>query len=651
MALEELTQRAEIARELRERAAAELQLLLGEIVATRDLEREQSQALNALRARLQQAQGEQVSTEALQQAALGKAAGKVTQWLKSQSLDSQPRVAQQLRVDKGWERAVETVLGSYLEAVCVDGLDSVADLLASFDGGHLAVVSTAESVGTARNGASLQAKVQGASVLGSVLSAVYTAETLPEALILQRQIGRGESVVTRDGIWLGNDWLRVSRDADPHTGVIEREESLREIRATVNALEGELAELERRLDATRERVREHEDLRDRLQTNVNRLHREHVDRRAELDSAQSRTMDAARRLAQLETELEMVRTELTRSEADLRAARGRMEIAIDGLVALEPQREELEQQRERMRAELNDARAGATAAQQHARELAVQVESRRSSHTALITTLSRVEKQLDDLQARRLDLATQLSDGDAPLAAAQSQLEQALQLRSAIDTELQAAKIACDELDALLRERDAARLAVERRLDEARSSLDEARLAAQQVRVRREGVAEQFAATSFEFAALLAQIAQDATVESWESQLEETKGKIERLGQVNLAAIGEFKETFRAQGVSGSAMQGLDRCLGDPRVGDAQDRSRNPHPFSGYLRSREHRSEGQVSPAVWRRPRLLGAYRRGVRGGRRIGHGAAAGKAQQHHQPAVGRREGVDGGRAGIRHL
>ena len=64
----------------------------------------------------------------------------------------------------------------------------------------------------------------------------------------------------------------------------------------------------------------------------------------------------------------------------------------------------------------------------------------------------------------------------------------------------------------------------------------------QQVRVRRESVAEQLAATNFELAALLAQLAADATVENWESQLEETRGKIERLGQVNLAAIGEFKE-------------------------------------------------------------------------------------------------------------
>jgi chromosome segregation protein len=115
------------------------------ITETRERERDQSKALNELRSRWQAALSTQVSTEALQQAALGKAAGKVTQWLKAQSLDERPRLAQQLRVDRGWERAVETVLGSYLEAVCVDGLDSVAELLGSFDGGQLAIVSTGEA--------------------------------------------------------------------------------------------------------------------------------------------------------------------------------------------------------------------------------------------------------------------------------------------------------------------------------------------------------------------------------------------------------------------------------------------------------------------------------------------------------------------------
>ena len=542
VALETLAERAELARSSGEKAAAELQELLAEISTTREREREQTQGLNALRARLQQTQGSLVSTEALQQAALGKAAGKVTQWLKSKSLDHQPRVAQQLRVDKGWDRAVETVLGSYLEAVCVDGLDSVTELLGSFDGGHLAVVSTSEGRTVSGAADSLQAKVQGASLLGSMLAAVHTAETLADALQMRRRLGAGESVVTRDGIWMGADWLRVSRDADPHTGVIEREESLRQIRQQVAALETELKELEHRLEQTRDRVRDHEDRRERFQTDVNRLHREHVDRRAELDSAQARTADAARRVAALETELADVRAELTRSDAELRASRARMETAIDALAALEPQRQDLEQNRERMRNELAEARTAAGAAQQRARELALQVESKRSSHSALITSLSRVEKQLQDLDGRRLELVAQVAAGDAPLAEAQQQLERALQVRAEIDGELQAARIASDELDAVLRERDAARADVEQRVEEARAGLDAARLAAQQVRIRRESVAEQFAAANFALADLMAQLAADASVETWEAQLEETKGKIERLGQVNLAAIGEFKE-------------------------------------------------------------------------------------------------------------
>jgi chromosome segregation protein len=546
MATEALAERAAAAQDSGRRASDELQELLAELTSAREAEREQTQSLNALHARLQEAQGKLVSTEALQQAALGKASGKVAEWLKSKSLHLQPRVAQQLRVEKGWERAVETVLGSYLEAVCVDGLESVTALLPSFQSGHLAVVSTLESAAAppsaASGDSSLLAKIQGTTVLASMLAPVRTAQSLQEALNIQPRLGAGESVVTRDGIWLGAEWLRVSRDADAHTGVIEREEVLRDVRAQVAALAEDLRQLELRLEMTRDRVRDSEDRRDRLQAEVNRLHREHVDRKAEHDAAQSRRADAERRLAQLETELGDVVSDLAGSDADLRASRARMETAIDALAALEPQRIELEQSRERMRAELAAARTAATTAQQQARELALQVESRRSSHSALTTTISRIEQQLEALKMRQQEVADQLLQSEAPLVSAQQQLEQFLQRRAQVEGELQAARIASDELESQLRERDSLRSEAEQRVEAARSALDEARLATQQVRVRRESVAEQLTATSFEFEALGAQLPEGAAVESWETQLEDTRGKIERLGQVNLAAIGEFKE-------------------------------------------------------------------------------------------------------------
>ena len=85
----------------------------------------------------------------------------------------------------------------------------------------------------------------------------------------------------------------------------------------VSRLESEVKDGERQLDASRGRVREYEDRRDRLQSEVNRLHREHVDRRAEHDAAEARKADTARRLNQLETGLADVRAELDRTEAEL----------------------------------------------------------------------------------------------------------------------------------------------------------------------------------------------------------------------------------------------------------------------------------------------------------------------------------------------
>ncbi len=221
-----------------------------------------------------------------------------------------------------------------------------------------------------------------------------------------------------------------------------------------------------------------------------------------------------------------------------------METAIDALAALEPQRMELEQERERMRAELGEARNAATAAQQHARELAVQVESRRSSHTALITTVGRLEKQLEDLHARRLESGGQIAGGrGADWRGARLSWNAALQQRAEIEAELRAAQYrlrrawtACcaSTMPHAMRWISAWK----RR---ARASMRRAWLRSRCGCAAR-AWRNSSTATNFEFAALVAQIAADATVASWESQLEETKGKIERLGQVNLAAIGEFKE-------------------------------------------------------------------------------------------------------------
>ncbi len=103
-------------------------------------------------------------------------------------------------------------------------------------------------------------------------------------------------------------------------------------------------------------------------------------------------------------------------------------------------------------------------------------------------------------------------------------------------------RTAVEAAESQFRALDEARLAAEARVESERQSANSAQLAAQETRVRRESLIEQFAATRFELEAVTAALLPEATAAAWEASVAEVEGKIERLGQVNLAAIDEFKE-------------------------------------------------------------------------------------------------------------
>jgi chromosome segregation protein len=106
------------AREQGETAADQLRGVVDELQQLRERERQLVSAADESRRELTAVEGRLMSLQALQQAALGLAQGKVTEWLSENTLSERPRLAQQMNVEPGWERAVETVLGSYLEGQC-----------------------------------------------------------------------------------------------------------------------------------------------------------------------------------------------------------------------------------------------------------------------------------------------------------------------------------------------------------------------------------------------------------------------------------------------------------------------------------------------------------------------------------------------------
>ncbi len=504
--------------------------------------------LESARAERERARAEQTSLEALQKAALTHAAGSATDWLRSAGLAQRVRVAETLEVRDGWERAVETALGDYLEAVCVDGLDALSGALDGMSKGRLALVETADSTAgsadevAARTRDSLATHVTGPSQVTAHLLQVRTAETLVEALQRRATLATGESIITRNGEWIGRNWLRVSRGSDPHAGVIEREHRLKGLRTAAAATERRAIEVEGKLEAVRRALSGAESRRDQAQSGIQQTHGRHAELLSQLEAGRARAQQSTLRRERLEEEAVLVAHEKATTVDALARANAELQRGLLAVGELDSQHHALESERDERRAAVAQARSSAHAAQLSARDLLIRIESRRSTERSLAVGVSRMLEQRTQLSRRREELQAELGAGDEPIVQLQTHLQDALGRRLEVEADLSAARRALEDADAELRALDEKRVTAERRVSEAREAMDTARLAAQETRVRREAIAEQFAQTRFELAEIQQNLACEASVPNWEQFLIEVRVEIDKLGQVNLAAIEELKE-------------------------------------------------------------------------------------------------------------
>jgi chromosome segregation protein len=499
------------------------------------------------------ARAELTSLEALQSAALSDRAGEPV-WRAGAGLGGRPRLAAGLEVESGWERAIETALGDYLEAVCVPRLEEVEAAVADLTAGRVTVVeSGAAARGTA---GTLAAHVQGPPAVLAQLVGVRTAESLGAALRKRGALAPGESLITRAGEWVGREWLRIGRGPDPRAGVIARERRLAQLQAAAAAAERRAADAETALSGARTALGAAEAERDRAQGEIQQGQEQYAELKGALEAGRARAEETSLRAGHLEREAAEAGRERSGAAAALARAQHELAQATAAAATLAGERAALEAAREARRAALAEARAVAQAAQLAGRDLHVQVEARRSTESSVGVGLGRMLEQREQLTRRCESLEAELASGDEPIIRAQARLGQALELRLKVEAELGLARGALEEADAALRGLDEQRAAAELRVSTAREAMDAARLAAQETHVRRAALAEQFAETRCDLAQILAGLAAEASVAAWEETLAETRAEIEKLGQVNLAAIDELKDHTQRK-------EYLDRQFGD----------------------------------------------------------------------------------------
>jgi chromosome segregation protein len=502
-----------------------------------------SNELDQERSQLQTMRGRHASLDALQQAALGEKNKAVTHWLAAQNLTHQPRLAESVSVQEGWDKALETVLGNTLQAVCVKGLDAVTSVIGNLTQGELVLFdTTAKSVANdAKKATLLSSKVTAEWDVAGLLNGIYSAEDLSAALQLRSQLAAYESVITKDGIWLGAHWLRVARDSDASSGVIARKQEIEELSAKIADTEEKVEILSVQLEAGRQQIKDCEQSRETLRREADEQNRRYGELRSQVSAKQVRVEQVSMRRERAENEIREAREQLEQEAEHLSEARMILSEAIEMMGQDTDLREELLQKRDDIRTGLDQARQRARHDKDKAHELAMRFQSLKTQLDGIRLGIGRLREQTARLQERREQLIVTLSENRDPIEEYNLELDANLGKRLSVEAALTEARRALETVEHELRNAEQGRNRAEQEVQAVRAHLEQERLAAQRVEDQRNAIVEQLEEEDLNLQTIIAEIPEGTEIKPIEEELEALSGRITRLGPINLAAIDEYK--------------------------------------------------------------------------------------------------------------
>lgn len=527
------------------RQVAEIQHseLVGSIESARTDRTQTATTLNQARAALQQSLGRKASVEALQAAAMGRDKGREV-WLNSHGLTDAEHLTAQLQVDSGWETAVETVLGDFLQAVSVDQLSQYSSALDDWTAGKLVLVDSSQAGQAGVTGVNshvrLSTKIEPCAA-SPLLDNIYAVDTLNAAMTLRNVLGKAESVVSKDGHWLGANWARVTRGENKISGVLLRQRELAELEAAISEQKNTVERLERKLADIEQQLVDLEHQRESSAAGLRALQESAAQLESRLNIAQAKIEHDRKQRQRIARESEEATTQQSRDRDLLAQARKLLESAITAMAHDSERRETLLASRDQCRGALDQARQAARHDHDRVHQLVVREGSLGTQLNAIREGIGRLDTQLQRLAERRTALLANYNQDDDPRTELQAELERKLSQRLAIEKTLAEVRQQLGDCEAQIRDVEQQRARLENEIEESRTSLEGLRIGVHELQTRRDTIAEQVVGIHYKLTDLIKEMPEGAVQDEWQNRLTRVETRIQRLGAINLAAMDEYK--------------------------------------------------------------------------------------------------------------
>jgi chromosome segregation protein len=474
---------------------------------------------------------------------------RLAMWLSKHQLENAPRLWQAIKIEQGWEDALESALGVRLNAIKIAGRDALPRLAQDAPPGSVAVF--VDDPGAAPNSAS----INGLKPLHTLISTTqpgvmpFVRECLANVFVLDNEgeaaervaaLPEGTLLATKNGHLYSRHGLLFHGPQSELHGVLQRQREIEALQAKMPELVEGRNERESALKASEARLNEMQEegraLRSQVAETKNREHglaMEALKLSQAMAQAEGRRSAIRAELAEIEQEEAGEREQMQDAQRKLQEGADRVNELMDQLIGLEEKQKTAEMDLQLAKDTVNAAERGVQEAvffEKSCHEKIASLETFRQSLAgrvdSLIGSKGAIAEELDQMQEGNL----------------RERLQAALERRAEREGELTRARDALDGATGKLKSLEEAKSSVEQSLQPMRDKINDIRLKEQEAAIHEQQYRlqlEEAGANPEELAELVEKRTRSSSMQSEINRLQQD---IAALGPVNLAALQELEQ-------------------------------------------------------------------------------------------------------------
>lgn len=516
--------------------------------------------------------------------------GKLQPWLEKHGLQTLSALWHRLQVETGWETALEGALRERLNALEIGQLERLQGFVNDAPPSRLAFYSATQvGVGATPEGKKpLAGKVRNndptlKALLADWLHGCWAADSLADALAQREQLGTGDVFYVPQGHAVARYSVSFYAADSAQSGMLARQQEIENLEKHVKA-QTLMVEEARSILLRAEMAYNEADQKQRgLQVQVKQQQQHEHQLQVEVLRLTQQAESAKARHGQLDEDLEETQSRIKALQERRMSSQARFEELDLALAGEQEKQARLDEQVMDAERTLDQMRQQGRKIENDALEARFAVRTLQARQEELKRGIDTAAQQAQALAAEDERIRAELVQFDD--AAAQTGLQEALQVKSECEEKLALARGEYDDLTQRLRVADEMRMQITQELEPLRQRVTELQLKAQAAEIGVTQYAQNLEQAGVDLQALVQTVETEGIkLEGLQSEIDRLQREITALGAVNLAALEELdaarerKKFLDAQ--VGDLSEAITTLEGAIRKIDAQTRELLTHTFN-----------------------------------------------------------------------